>query len=59
MPSLSLMALGFDTMWGYKGRPVWITTARTYPVIDASSRDLVEIIAERRERLRLDAEGEE
>lgn len=57
--AFSLMALGFDTMWGYKGRPVWITTARTYPVIDASSRDLVEIIAERRERLRLDAEGEE
>jgi membrane protein required for colicin V production len=57
--AFSLLALGFDTMWGYKGRPVWITTARTYPVIDASSRDLVEIIAERRERLRLDAEGEE
>ena len=57
--AFSLLALGFDTMWGYKGRPVWITTARTYPVIDASSRDLVEIIAERRERLRLDAEGAE
>lgn len=57
--AFSLLALGFDTMWGYKGRPLWITTARTYPVIDASSRDLVEIIAERREKLRQDAEGEE
>ena len=56
--AFSLLALGFDTMWGYKGRPAWITTARTYPIVDASSRDLVEIIAERRERLRQDAEGE-
>jgi len=45
-------------LWGYKGRPVWITTARTYPVIDSASSDLVNIIAERRERLRIDAEGE-
>lgn len=57
--AFSLLALGFDTVWGYKGRPVWITTARIYPVVDASSRDLVEIIAERREQLRRDAEGGE
>lgn len=56
--AFSLLVLGYDTVWGYKGRPVWITTARTYPVIDASSRSLVELIAERREKLRRDAEGE-
>ncbi|MBO6608340.1 CvpA family protein [Altererythrobacter sp.] len=56
--AFSVIALGFDSMWGYKGRPVWITTARTYPVIDSASSDLVNIIAERREKLRQDAEGE-
>ena len=56
--AFSVIALGFDSLWGYKGRPVWITTARTYPVIDSASSDLVKIIAERRERLRIDAEGE-
>lgn len=57
--AFSLLALGFDTMWGYKGRPVWITTAQTYPVVDASSRALVGMIGERRERLRHDAESGE
>ena len=56
--AFSVIALGFDSMWGYKGRPVWITTARTYPVIDSASSDLVNIIAERREKLRQDAERE-
>lgn len=56
--AFSLVALGFDTMWGYKGRPTWVTTARTYPVVDSASSDLVELIAERRERLRQDSEGE-
>lgn len=56
--AFSVIALGFDSMWGYKGRPVWITTARTYPVIDSASSDLVNIISERREKLRQDAEGE-
>lgn len=46
--AFSVIVLGFDTVWGYKGRPAWITTARTYPVVDAASRDLVRIIAERR-----------
>ncbi|MDX1702906.1 MAG: CvpA family protein [Altererythrobacter ishigakiensis] len=56
--AFSVIALGFDSLWGYKGRPVWITTARAYPVIDSASSDLVNIIAERREKLRQDAEGE-
>jgi len=46
--AFSVMVLGFDTVWGYEGRPAWIATARTYPVVDAASRDLVELIAERR-----------
>lgn len=53
--AFSLLVLGYDTAWGYKGRPVWITTARTYHVIDASSRGLVEMIAERRARLLAEA----
>lgn len=57
--AFSLLALGYDTMWGYKGRPDWIVTGRTYPVIDTSSRSLVEIIAERREALREASEAAE
>lgn len=55
----SVVVLGYDSIWGYKGRPAWITTARTYDLVDASSRQLVQIIAERREKLRKEAEGEE
>lgn len=54
----SVMVLGLDTAWGIEGRPGWITSARTYPFVDASSRDLVKIIAERRARLRDEAEAE-
>lgn len=50
--AFSVLALGYDSIWGYKGRPVWITTARTYPVVDAGSRSLVTLIAERRAALR-------
>lgn len=56
--AFSVLVLGYDTVWGYKGRPLWITTARTYPVVDASSRSMVELIAERRENLRAAAETE-
>ena len=45
-------AVGYDTVWSYKGRPNWITTARSYELVDASSRSLVEVLAERRARLR-------
>ena len=47
----SLLVLGFDTVWGYKGRPTWMSNARSYELIDASSRNLVSLIAERRARL--------
>lgn len=44
----SVLVLGYDTIWGVGGRPEWITQARTYPFINASSEALVELIAERR-----------
>ncbi|WP_324827409.1 CvpA family protein [Qipengyuania zhejiangensis] len=50
--AFSLLVLGYDAVWSYKGRPTWITTARTYELVDSSSRALVEVLAERRERLR-------
>jgi membrane protein required for colicin V production len=53
--AFSVLALGYDSIWGYKGRPVWITTARTYPIVDAGSRSLVALVAERRERLKNEA----
>jgi len=49
--AFSVLALGFDTVWGYKGRPDWITQARTYPAADAFSRELVQMISERRSEL--------
>lgn len=49
--AFSLLVLGYDTIWGVQGRPDWITTARSYSLVDASSRGLVEMIAEHRARL--------
>jgi len=46
--AFALLVMGFDTVWGYKGRPNWITQARTYVIADAASRELVQIIADRR-----------
>lgn len=47
----SVLVLGYDTVWGASGRPVWISEARTYQFVDAASRAMVQIIAERRDRL--------
>lgn len=44
----SILALGYDTVWGVNGRPAWITQSRTYPFINASSDALVKMIGERR-----------
>lgn len=44
----SIVVLGYDTVWGVKGRPDWITQSRTYPFINASSNALVTMIGERR-----------
>ncbi len=50
--AFSLLVLGYDTVWSYKGRPNWITTARSYELVDSSSRALVQVLAERRSTLR-------
>lgn len=44
----SIMVMGYDTVWGIGGRPVWITQAKTYPFINAASESLVSMIGERR-----------
>ena len=49
--AFSVLVLGYDTVWDYRGRPVWITTARSYELVDASSRSLVEVLAQRRATL--------
>jgi len=46
--AFSLLVLGYDVAWGPGGRPAWISQARTYPLINASSEALVVLIAERR-----------
>jgi membrane protein required for colicin V production len=46
--AFSIIALGFDVVWGRSGRPGWITQARTYPFVNAGSEKLVILIAERR-----------
>lgn len=57
--AFSLLVMGFDDVWGYKGRPAWITTARTYPAADAFSRQLMPLIAIRRDLLRRESEAQE
>lgn len=47
--AFSVLVLGYDTIWGVGGRPLWITQARTYPFINASSEAMVTMIAERRQ----------
>ena len=46
--AFSILVLGYDTVWGVGGRPTWITQARTYPFINASSEAMVKMIADRR-----------
>jgi len=57
--AFSVLVLGFDGDWGYKGRPTWVTLARTYPAADAFSRQLLPLIAQRRDELRRDNERQE
>lgn len=56
--AFSLLVLGYDTVWGVGGRPVWMTTARTYPFVNASADAMVQLIDERQRRLAVD-EGTE
>ena len=46
--AFSVLVLGYDTVWGAGGRPDWITQSRTYPFINASSEELLTLLAERR-----------
>ena len=57
--AFSVLVLTYDTIWGYHGRPTWITTARTYPVVSAASDAMVELIAERRAEMRGEAPAAE
>lgn len=52
--AFSVLVLGYDTVWGVAGRPAWITTARTYPVVNAGADQLVQMIDQRRSGLRSD-----
>ena len=47
----SILVLGYDTVWGAQGRPAWIADSRSYQLVDAGSRAMVQIVAERRARL--------
>lgn len=49
--AFSILVLGYDTVWGVQGRPTWITTARTYPIVNAATDELVQMIAERRRQV--------
>jgi membrane protein required for colicin V production len=53
----AMLMLGYDDSWGYRGRPTWIVAARSYPAIDTFSRELVPMIASKREKLRDEAEA--
>lgn len=55
--AFSVLVLGYDTVWGAGGRPDWITQSRTYPFVDASSRELLTLLAERRQEA-ADAEAQ-
>ena len=55
--AFSVLVLGYDQSWGFKGRPDWIASARTYSAADAFSRQLVPLIAVRRDQLRRESEA--
>jgi membrane protein required for colicin V production len=57
--AFALLVTGFDESWGYRGRPEWITGARTYAAADAFSRQLLPAIGVRRDRLRGEDEARE
>jgi membrane protein required for colicin V production len=46
--AFSLLVFGFDVVWGAKGRPGWITQARTYPFLNAASDELMTLVSARR-----------
>lgn len=52
--AFSVLVLGYDSVWGATGRPTWITTARTYPFVNASADAMVRLINERQRRIQGD-----
>ena len=54
----SLLVFAYDVVWGVKGRPDWITQARTYRFLNAASEELVTMIADRREAAAQEADSE-
>lgn len=54
----SVLILAYDTIWGPKGRPGWITHSRTYNFIDASSEAMVKMISQRRREAAQERAGE-
>jgi membrane protein required for colicin V production len=46
--AFSMIVLAYDSTWGPSGRPQWISSARTYPFIDASSEQMVQLIRQQR-----------
>ncbi len=57
--AFAMLMIGYDDSWGYRGRPAWIVTARSYPAMDTFSRELVPLIAQKRETMRGEAEAQD
>jgi membrane protein required for colicin V production len=49
--AFALLVLGYDSIWGALGRPVWITNAKVYPAVNKGSDMLVQLISERRREI--------
>ena len=47
--AFSMVVLGYDTVWGEEGRPDWLREARTYTFVNASSKEMVQLIRERQQ----------
>jgi membrane protein required for colicin V production len=45
--AFSILVLGYDTVWGPKGRPDWISLSRSYPFVNAASEELLNMVDER------------
>jgi membrane protein required for colicin V production len=49
--AFAILVLGYDATWGIAGRPDWIKQARTYPLVNASADELVQLIEDRNTRI--------
>ena len=49
--AFAILVLGYDASWGIAGRPDWIKQARTYPLVNASADELVQLIEERNSKI--------